>query len=129
MYVLVDNSAKNHFKILFCCADFTLFGNLFSQLAKIYTITICNNVSELLSIVNTCFYNMALVQVTSCDNDFSKCLKDFRSHYPQIIVILINGHLHQSFLVEAFKMGIKDYFPEPVDINLLYERIISLSSF
>lgn len=38
-------------------------------------------------------------------------------------VVLVNGTLTQKTLAQAFQNGIDDFFPDPVNTDLLLERI------
>ena len=37
--------------------------------------------------------------------------------------MLVNGGLNQDQIVAAFQAGVKDYFPEPYEIDLILERL------
>jgi response regulator RpfG family c-di-GMP phosphodiesterase len=75
-----------------------------------------------------CSYNMAVVQINDCDKETLSQLKELVVRFPRIIIILIDGHPDQLFLAHAFRTGVKDYFPDPVDNKLLYERIAAFFS-
>ncbi len=55
-------------------------------------------------------------------------LREWRDHIPRLRVVLIDGGLTQEEIASAFKVGIRDYFPDPYDVNLLVERILYLAS-
>lgn len=42
-------------------------------------------------------------------------------------VILVGHHLDQGAVARAFALGVIDYFPEPIDYNLLWQRIYYLT--
>jgi DNA-binding NtrC family response regulator len=59
----------------------------------------------------------------------SGCLKLvpwLKSHFPQLVVVLVNGGLTQEQIASAFKEGAKDYFSDPYDVKLLAERVNAL---
>jgi hypothetical protein len=47
---------------------------------------------------------------------------------PLLCVVLVDGGLDQRQLATAFQLGVRDYFPEPVDVRLLAERVGFLSA-
>ena len=42
---------------------------------------------------------------------------------PELCVVLVDGGISQQQVASAFEDGVKDYFAEPYDIDLLAERI------
>jgi DNA-binding NtrC family response regulator len=50
------------------------------------------------------------------------------SHFPQLVVVLVNGGLSQEQIASAFKEGAKDYFSDPYDVKLLAERVNALGA-
>jgi DNA-binding NtrC family response regulator len=49
-----------------------------------------------------------------------------KSHFPKLVVVLVNGGLMQEQIASAFKEGAKDYFSDPYDVKLLAERVNAL---
>jgi hypothetical protein len=43
-----------------------------------------------------------------------------------VIVVLVDGHLDQTQVTQAYRAGIRDYFRSPHDARLLAERIGAL---
>lgn len=124
----MDNQTDKSLNLLFCCRDAAAFSGLYPLLAQHFTLTICNNLSAHLALEKLCCYNIAIIEVASNNDLMLSLFKELEFRFPHIIIILINGQPDQQFLTTAFKMGVKDYFPDPVDNNLLYERIISFFS-
>jgi DNA-binding response OmpR family regulator len=50
------------------------------------------------------------------------------SHFPQLVIVLVNGGLTQEQIASAFKEGAKDYFSDPYDVKLLAERVNALGA-
>jgi DNA-binding NtrC family response regulator len=55
-----------------------------------------------------------------------RILPALRSRCPSLCVVLVDGGLDQRQLATAFREGVRDYFPEPVDVHLLAERVAVL---
>jgi hypothetical protein len=46
-----------------------------------------------------------------------------RRRCPSLCIVLVDGGLNRRQLASAFREGVRDYFPEPVDVHLLAERV------
>ena len=46
--------------------------------------------------------------------------------HSELCVVLVDGGITQKQIARAFEVGVKDYFAEPYDIELLAERIDAL---
>jgi len=51
-----------------------------------------------------------------------------KSHFPELVIVLVNGGLTQEQIASAFKEGAKDYFSDPYDVKLLAERVNALGA-
>jgi DNA-binding NarL/FixJ family response regulator len=55
-----------------------------------------------------------------------KSIKSLRNRLPGVIIVLIDGQLDQTQVIQAYRAGIRDYFRSPYDASLLAERIGTL---
>ena len=55
-------------------------------------------------------------------------LPRLKEEFPDLCVVLVDGGLSQKEIAAAFKEGVKDYFADPYDVELLLERIDSLGA-
>jgi hypothetical protein len=55
-----------------------------------------------------------------------RLLPQITSDHPELCVVLVDGGITQKQIASAFEAGVKDYFAEPYDIELLAERIDAL---
>ncbi len=55
------------------------------------------------------------------------CEGILRELLPRDRVILIGDHLDQTDVAHAFDLGVIDYFPDPVDYQLLWQRVYYLT--
>jgi hypothetical protein len=53
-------------------------------------------------------------------------LPRLKEQFPDLCVLLVDGGLSQKEIAAAFKEGVKDYFADPYDVDLLVERMDSL---
>ena len=56
----------------------------------------------------------------------SQVLPRLKEEFPDLCIVLVDGGLSQKQIAAAFKEGIKDYFADPYDADLLVERMDSL---
>jgi DNA-binding response OmpR family regulator len=75
------------------------------------------------------FLKSVSVLILDCNNthdlelEIFPYLRKWKKDFPGLCVVLVNGGLTQEEIALAFKVGVRDYFPEPYDVNLLIERI------
>lgn len=55
-----------------------------------------------------------------------RSIKSLRNRLPEVIIVLIDGQLDQTQVIQAYRAGIRDYFRSPYDVKLLAERIGAL---
>jgi len=55
-----------------------------------------------------------------------KALENISTRCPLPKIIIFDGNPDQNTLAEAFERGAVDYFPKPVDYDLLLERAEAL---
>jgi DNA-binding response OmpR family regulator len=53
-------------------------------------------------------------------------IKSLRNGWPRVIVVMIDGQLDQTQVIQAYRAGIRDYFRSPYEPRLLAERIGAL---
>lgn len=55
-----------------------------------------------------------------------RTIRWLRDTVPELVIVLVDGGLTQQEIADAFREGIRDYFPMPYDMDLLAERISCL---
>lgn len=69
------------------------------------------------------YLSLILIEIDDDDKALIAMVSEIKRQVPQAHIILLNGSIQQAILAQAFKYGISDYFPAPIDFELLYERI------
>lgn len=99
---------------------------LIQSLRSRYLVTLLERV-ELL--VRRSFLNRPHLLVLDCSESaelVSQVLPRLKEEFPDLCIVLVDGGLSQKQIAAAFKEGIKDYFADPYDADLLLERMDSL---
>ncbi|NOY60192.1 MAG: hypothetical protein GXO75_14855 [Calditrichaeota bacterium] len=113
-------------QILFCCQNASTFVDLIGGLAKKYLITLACEFDMLSSLPKECVFSLIMMEIPSKKNELIKAFEDISAGYPSPKIIIFDGNHDQKTLAEAFKRGAVDYFPKPVDYDLLLERTEAL---
>ena len=80
-------------------------------------------------LVRCSFLDRANVLVLDCGESarhVKETIPILMRRFPGLFVLLVDGGLSQKEIASAFKGGVKDYFPDPYDVQLLVERTDSL---
>ncbi len=99
---------------------------LIQSLRSRYLVTLLERV-ELL--VRRSFLNRPHLLVLDCSESaelVSQVLPRLKEEFPDLCIVLVDGGLSQKQIAAAFKEGVKDYFADPYDADLLVERMDSL---
>jgi len=110
-------------RILLYCSESKDAKDLVSQLSQKYVVIQTSRYRELEILGAKDVYAMMLIEIPRHEKAILKTLKFIFKRQPQSLVVLLNGLPEQSTLAAAFQLGICDYFPAPVNISLLIERI------
>lgn len=113
-------------RLVITCHDISFYQQFMSGIAEQYIITICQHFNQLKEIFQSGKADLLLIEVPENKTEFLKSLKNLTQNLPKQLIILLSDQLQQDELIAAFNMGIKDYFPAPVDEMLLLERVNSV---
>lgn len=120
----LDNGATEGviIQIILYCRHIDEFSTLLSTLSQLYVVTITTRWETFLRVINHTNYDLLLVEMPEQENDLLTFINS-RKHGPDFNVILLNGSPTTEFLAHAFRCGVIDYFPAPIDQQLLCERV------
>ncbi len=113
-------------QILFYCQNVSIHANLLEELAKKYLITLACKFDMLSSLPKECAFSLIMIEIPSEKHELNKALEDISARCPSSKIIIFDGNPDQKTLAEAFRLGAVDYFPKPVDYDLLLERAEAL---
>ncbi|WP_413375133.1 sigma-54-dependent transcriptional regulator [Alkalihalobacillus sp. 1P02AB] len=104
----------------------TFLSHLF--LEKGYDVDVVSCGSEFLKIeLETCFYNLALIDLKLPDTNGLMILEKIKQHQPNCKVVIMTGYSTIETAVRAIKLGASDYIEKPFDdIDLLEEQVEQL---
>jgi len=69
---------------------------------------------------------LTLVEANLPDRSELEFLREIRREYPRLPVIVVTGFGSEALCAEAFRMGVRDYFPKPVNPVALAHSVRSL---
>ncbi len=115
-------------RILLCCENLAEMGPIALALAEKSILTLVRGVRELTPLLAECRYQIITLCVRKQTEETLSILRQMIKLSPQACIVLVNGRPNQELLHEAFRLGIKDFFPAPVNQTLLIERIEHLLS-
>jgi DNA-binding NarL/FixJ family response regulator len=55
-----------------------------------------------------------------------EAIRSMKKKLPGLVVLLADGGLAQEEIAQAYRLGVRDFFPSPYDARLLAERIVAL---
>jgi DNA-binding NarL/FixJ family response regulator len=96
------------------------------RLEKSAIILKCLDNREIADFLEKAKVNLVVLEMTSSKFNDLKIIKDIKSKFPQVEIILINGNGDRDILAQAFSLGVRDAFPKTIDHLLLLERIEAL---
>ena len=109
-------------RALLYCREPQHYSGLVSKIAKHCSLTITcdlNKVGDLVKIP----HHLVMLEIPDNKEKFIVTVKRIIKENPKTKVILLNGNINNATLAKAFHSGVCDYFPKPVDLSLLAERI------
>ena len=109
--------------ILLFCKETNPYSRLISTLAKRYLVAVSCDVDEFCRYIKKRKYDLVLLEIPESEELFLKAVKEIVSLEAKPPIILIGGNGSESATAEAFRLGVCDYFPKPVDFELLVERV------
>ena len=56
-------------------------------------------------------------------------IKNIKSKFPEILILLINGNGNRNLIAQAFAFGVKDAFRKPYRYDLIEERVKGLLNY
>lgn len=71
-------------------------------------------------------FNLILLDQVLPDGEGLSLLPWAKKHHPLAPVIMISGNEESSFFIDAFNQGVDDYVVKPINIELLWIKVIKL---
>ena len=68
-------------------------------------------------------YDLVLLDLSLPDYSGYEMLRFCAANYPNVPVIILSAHSDKNSLLQAFKLGAKDYMKKPIDLEELEARI------
>jgi len=99
---------------------------LVSELQKTATVLTNLDNSNIESIIESTRVDIILLEISKENCSEIEIIKNIKSQYPDIEIILINGGRDRALMAKAFKNGVKDAFRMPYKIALIVERVNAL---
>jgi len=109
--------------ILLFCKETNPYFHLISKLAKKYIVAVSCDVDEFSRYIKLRRYDLVLFEIPESEQIFIKTVAEIVNLEPTPQIILLGGNSAQVAIAEAFRLGVCDYFPKPVEIDLLAERV------
>lgn len=100
--------------------------NLISQLRETAHVSLLNGTIRVNRDLPACGVGLVVLECPgsqALESDIVPLVRAWKSRFPDLVIILINGGLTQKDIVLAFREGINDYFAFPYDVHLLFDRI------
>ena len=116
----VSNQSK---RIVFCCSRPEAYRDLIFKLLQNHVVTVATQLYDCKSISSETLNDIYLFEIPSDEEIFLMTLQEIFELNPEINIIILNGGAKRNTIAEAFRIGVCDYFPEPVNTILLVERI------
>ena len=93
------------------------------DLAEKYTVTLVHQGTDLIEHLRESRYDLLLYIIPSLSNNITSILRNLVLNQPTLSIMLLDGEPKQTTIIEAFQIGICDYFPKPINQGLVVERI------
>ena len=126
--ILVKHMQKNHLaRILLICRSSAPYSSLIQALSADNVITICARFEGIEKQIEQQDFDLLIIEYVLKDKIVMRALELCKPATQRgAPVILLDGHPKNDFLAAAFAHGLRDYFPAPVQQDLLIERVNSL---
>lgn len=113
-------------KIAVFVESFLEHGELVRKITQDRNATIIQKPDELVEMLTQNPYDILLYLPTAGAEIRLPLLERILRAEPRLKILLLNGDSAQETIIEAFRLGITDYFATPVNIPMLIQRIDSL---
>jgi len=107
-------------KILISGATLAFDEKLISKLKRTSNVIVNSINNNVLSIIKNTIFDLILFEIDSKNSSDNKILATLNILYPQVKIIVIDGHPSQ--IAYAFEHGVIDAFKKPYKRELLVER-------
>lgn len=126
--VVVDNEVKSTSshatpRVIVCCRDTDLYHELIARLTRDYIVTITAQLDNIADSLEESQNQVVLIEVPENEELFISILRELFKKDETTRIIILGGCASRASLAEAFRIGVCDYFPEPVNSELLIERL------
>lgn len=89
---------------------------------KGFTVFTAVNGSEAIEKLNAQLIHVVILDVKMPGKDGNTVLKEIKSRFPLVEVIMLTGHATVESAVDGLKSGATDYLTKPIDIEDLIEK-------
>ena len=110
-------------RVIVCCRDMDLYHELIAWLARDYIVTISSQLYDLVEYFKESRNQVALIEIPENEEEFLYTLQQIFKENATTRIIILDGNAKRTTIAEAFRMGVTDYFPGPINDTLLIERI------
>jgi DNA-binding response OmpR family regulator len=90
-----------------------------------YQVMVAKSKKELLEIIPQFDPGIVLLDIRLPDGDGIEILKEIRSLYPKIEVIMVTGLADRQIALEALQNGAIDYITKPIDLAYLANSVLA----
>ena len=121
-------SRDNHMPgILLICQSSSAYVSLIQALSTDYAVTVCSRFEGIQKRIERQDFDLLIVEHVLNDKIVMHALELCKPATQRgAPVILLDGHPRKEFIAAAFAHGLCDYFPAPMQQELLIERVQSL---
>lgn len=114
-------------RILIICRRTNSYKSLIEALSTKYSVTVCVKCDDIKKRIEKKKFDLLIMEHATSEKIILQTLEDCKSVMHQgTRVILLDGHPGKEFIAKAFGQGLFDYFPTPVQQELLIDRINGL---
>ncbi len=91
--------------------------------AKEYDATIAHTGSEVIDLVKTTKFNLAILDIVLPDMKGMDLLSLLNEEYPEIDIIMITGHASTETAIQAINLGAIAYITKPIDMDAVLRTV------
>ncbi|MFZ5571565.1 MAG: response regulator [Thermodesulfobacteriota bacterium] len=89
---------------------------------KGYRVVTATNGAEAMQLLNSQTVHVVILDVKMPGKDGNTVLKEIKSQFPLVEVIMLTGHATMESAIDGLKFGATDYLTKPADMELLIQK-------